>query len=138
MNTDKSDLQRLSTRQLLARRRAAAARLGDVEQVLAGALTEQARRCGKPGCRCERGEPHGPYAYFTPRPAGRGRARYVPAALAGVVRRYLRRGGQAEAGLAEIAGLNAELLARRERREPGSAARLAGRGGAGAVAARAN
>ena len=116
MNTHKSDLQRLSTRQLLARRRAAAARLGDVEQVLAGTLTEQGRRCGRPGCRCEHGEPHGPYAYFTPRPAGRGRARYVPAALAGVVRRYLRRGEQAEAVLAEISALNAELLARRELR----------------------
>ena len=45
MNAHKNDLQGLSTRQLLARRRAAAARLGDVEQVLAGALTEQGRRC---------------------------------------------------------------------------------------------
>ena len=62
------------------------------------------------------GEPHGPYAYFTPRPASRGRARYVPAALAGVVRRYLRRGEQAEAVLAEISAINAELLARRELR----------------------
>ena len=114
MNSHKNDLQRLSTRQLLSRRRAAAARLGDVEQVLDGTLTEQARRCGRPGCRCERGEPHGPYAYFTPRPAGRGRARYVPASLAGVVRRYLHRGEQAEAVLAEISAINAELLARRE------------------------
>jgi hypothetical protein len=114
MNTHKNDLQGLSTRQLLSRRRAAAARLGDVQQVLAGALTEQARRCGRPGCRCAAGEPHGPYAYFTPRPAGRGQARYVPAALAGVVRRYLRRGEQAEAVLAEISAINAELLARRE------------------------
>ena len=39
MNTHKKELQGLSTRQLLARRRAAAARLGDVEQVLAGTLT---------------------------------------------------------------------------------------------------
>ncbi|MGH3224163.1 MAG: DUF6788 family protein [Streptosporangiaceae bacterium] len=116
MNTHKNDLSRMSVRQLLARRRAAAARLGDVEQVLAGTLTEQARRCGKPGCRCESGEPHGPYAYFTPRPAGRGRARYVPAALAQVVRRHLRRGEQAEAALAEISAINAELLARRELR----------------------
>jgi hypothetical protein len=116
MNTHKNDLQGLSARQLRARRRAAAARLGDVEQVLAGTLTDQARRCGRPGCRCERGELHGPYAYFTPRPAGRGRARYVPAALAGVVRRYLSRGEQAEAVLAEISAINAELLARRELR----------------------
>ncbi len=114
MNSHKNDLGSMSVRQLLSRRRAAAARLGDVERVLAGALTEQARRCGRPGCRCAGGEPHGPYAYFTPRPAGRGRARYVPSGLAGVVRRYLRRGEQAEAALAEISAINTELLARRE------------------------
>ena len=114
MNAHKSDLAQMSARQLRARRRALAERLGDVEHVLAGSLAGQSRRCGKPGCRCADGEPHGPYAYFTPRPAGRGRARYVPSALAGVVRRYLRRGEQAEAVLAEISAINAELLARRE------------------------
>ena len=114
MNSHKNDLRDLTTRQLLSRRRAAAARLGDVEQVLDGTLTEQARRCGRPGCRCADGAPHGPYAYFTPRLAGRGRARYVPAALAGAVRRYLRRGEQVQAVLAEISAINAELLARRE------------------------
>jgi len=39
-----------------------------------------------------------------------------PAALAGVVRRYLRRGTEVEAVLAEISAINAELLARRELR----------------------
>ena len=116
MNVHKNDLARMSVRQLRARRRALAARLGDVQQVLAGSLAEQSRRCGRPGCRCADGEPHGPYAYFTPRPAGRGRARYVPAALAGVVRRYLQRGAEVEAVLAEISAVNAELLARRELR----------------------
>ena len=110
----KSDLGGLSTRQLLARRRAAAARLGDVEEVLAGALTEQTRRCGRAGCRCAGGDPHGPYLYFSPRQAGRGRLRYVPAPVAGAVRRYLRRGAEVEAVLAEISAINAELLARRE------------------------
>ncbi len=116
MNAHKNDLARMSVRQLRARRRALAARLPDVQQVLAGSLAEQSRRCGKAGCRCADGEPHGPYAYFTPRPAGRGRARYVPAALAGVVRRYLQRGAEVEAVLAEISAVNAELLARRELR----------------------
>ncbi len=114
MNAHKNDLQGLSVPQLLARRRAGAARLGDVEQVLAGTLAVQSRRCGKPGCRCAGGQPHGPYAYFTPRPAGRGRARYVPAALAVAVRRCLRRGTEVEAVLAEISAINAELLARGE------------------------
>ena len=55
------DLARMSVRQLRARRRALAARLGDVQQVLAG----QPRRCGRLGCRCADGEQHGPYAYLT-------------------------------------------------------------------------
>ena len=114
MKEHKNDLGQLTTRQLLARRRALAARLGDVERVLAGSLAEQTRRCGKPGCRCAAGEGHGPYAYFTPRPAGRGRARYVPAVLVEAVRRYVQRGEAAEAVLAEISAINAELLARRE------------------------
>ena len=40
MNTHKNDLSRMSARQLRARRRALAARLGDVQHVLAGSLTE--------------------------------------------------------------------------------------------------
>jgi Family of unknown function (DUF6788) len=116
MNAHKDEFARLSARQLRARRRALAARLGDVQQVLAGTLTEQSRRCGRPGCRCADGEPHGPYAYFTPRPAGRGRARYVPVALAAVVRRCLQRSAEVETVLAEISAINAELLARRELR----------------------
>jgi hypothetical protein len=91
-----------------------AGRVGDVEQVLAGSLVEQARRCGKAGCRCADGEPHGPYAYFAQRARGAGRLRYVPAGLVETVRGYLRRGEQVEAVLAEISAINAELLARRE------------------------
>jgi Family of unknown function (DUF6788) len=116
MNTDKVDLAGLSTRQLLARRRRLAARLGDAQAVLTGSLAEQTRRCGKPGCRCAEpgGQPHGPYVYFTPHEGGRARPRYVPAGLVEVVRRYLRHGGEMEAVLAQISAINTELLARRE------------------------
>jgi hypothetical protein len=110
----KNDLTVMSVRQLLARRRALAGRVGDVEQMLAGSLVEQTRRCGKAGCRCAEGEPHGPYAYFAPRTSGRGRLKYVPSGLVGAVRGRLRRGEQIEAVLAEISAINAELLARRE------------------------
>jgi hypothetical protein len=114
MDTYKSELSGLSTRVLLTRRRRLAARLGEIEQVLAGSLTEQTRRCGKPECRCADGEPHGPYAYFVPRPGGRGALRYVPAELVAAVRARLRRGEQVQAVLGEISAINAELLARRE------------------------
>lgn len=114
MNTHKDGLGGLSARQLRARRRALAARLGDVQQVLAGTLAGQSRRCGRAGCRCADGEPHGPYAYFAPRARGRGRLKYVPSGLVEAVRDHLRRGEQIEAVLAEISAINAELLARRE------------------------
>src|ERR1022692_2983217 len=114
MKEHKNDLAVMPVRQLLARRRALAGRVGDVEQVLSGSLTEQTRRCGKAGCRCAGGEPHGPYAFFVPKTAARGRLRYVPASLAGVVRRYLRNGEEIEQLVAEISAINAELLARRE------------------------
>jgi hypothetical protein len=114
VNNHKNHLAAMPARRLLARRRALAERLGPVEEVLAGSLAEQKRRCGKAGCRCAAGEPHGPYAYFTARP--RGRAAYVPAGVVEVVRRYLQRGEQVERVLAEISAINAELLARRELR----------------------
>ena len=114
MKVHKNDLTGLSTRALRARRRRLAARLGGVEEVLAGSLVEQTRRCGKPGCRCAQGERHGPYSYFVLRTAGRGHSRYVPANLVAVVRAGLARGEQVEAVLAEISAINAELLARRE------------------------
>ena len=116
MKVHKNDLSRTSTRALLARRRRLASRLPDVEQVLVGSLSEQTRRCGRSGCRCAAGSPHGPYVYFTPKPAGRGRARYVPDGLVAAVRAWLARGEQVAAVVAEISAINAELLARRELR----------------------
>lgn len=116
MITHKNDLSSVSTRTLLDRRRRLVARLGEAELLLTGSLVEQTRRCGKAGCRCAEGEPHGPYVYFAPRTAGRGRLRYVPAALVEVVRRCVQTGVEVEGVLAEISAINAELLARRELR----------------------
>ena len=106
----------MSTPTLLDRRHRLVARLGEAELLLAGSLVEQTRRCGKAGCRCAEGEPHGPYVYFAPKTAGRGRLRYVPAALLEVVSRCVATGIEVEAVLAEISTINAELLARRELR----------------------
>lgn len=44
---------------------------------LAGAVVAQYVRCGKPGCRCTRGELHGPYYYRFVRQGKRRRKFYV-------------------------------------------------------------
>jgi hypothetical protein len=114
MNEHKKDLSCLSVAQLLAWRRELREGIGDLEHVLAGSLVEQTRRCGRAGCRCVDGKPHGPYAYFAAREHGRGRLRYVPSSLVEAVRGYVLRGERVAVVLAEISQINVELLARRE------------------------
>lgn len=48
----------------------------------AGAVCAQFVRCGKTGCKCSRGELHGPYYYRFTREDGRLRKIYVPKSAA--------------------------------------------------------
>jgi len=114
LHKTRAELEELSVRQLRARRRRLASRLTDTEAMLIGSLISQGRRCGKEGCRCQQGEPHGPYHYLSAPAGSTSRLRYVPAELVEVVRRHLERSQAIQAVLAEIAAINAELLARRE------------------------
>lgn len=117
MSTHKSEpgLGELSSRALRSRRRAALAKLPDLGGYLAGSLVEQQRRCGKAGCRCTRGELHGPYVYLSvAKTTGRRGMVYVPAALMRLVRRKVMAGEEAQRLLAEISAINLELLSRQE------------------------
>ena len=110
MNEYKNDLRGLSAAELRSRRDRLAADLPGTAQFLAGSLVEQHRRCGKEGCRCTRGELHGPYVYLSVA----GRMVYVPATLAGAVRSRLEVSARLRQVLQEISAVNLELLARRE------------------------
>lgn len=112
---DSDGLAGLSLRQLRARRRRLAKGLPDLEGLLRGSLVEQGRRCGKAGCRCTRGELHGPYWYLA---VGRGpalsRLVYVPSSMEEQVRTRVELTGAADTALEEISAINLELLRRRE------------------------
>ncbi|MGH3450942.1 MAG: DUF6788 family protein [Haloechinothrix sp.] len=115
MTYKNQDLAGRSTRALKQRRRRLMGRLPEVSEVLHGSLATQGRRCGKPACRCARGQLHGPYTYLSVAgPGGRSRLVYVPAGLAEVVGRRVAATGQMQAVLGEISAINLELLARRE------------------------
>jgi hypothetical protein len=86
----------------------------DLGVVLAGSLVTQSRRCGKAGCRCATGDPHGPYTYLSSSVDGAVRLRYVPKELVEVVGRRLAATAALHALLAEVSAVNTELLARRE------------------------
>lgn len=106
------DLSQLSTRQLRDRRRRLAMRFPDVEEIVLGSLQSQRRSCGKEGCRCTRGELHGPYVYLAVRAGRRNRLVYVPAELAEQMKRRVAVSQHIQDSLAEISAINLELLAR--------------------------
>jgi hypothetical protein len=103
-------LETLGVPELRARRAALEAGLPRAGGFLAGSLIGQRRKCGKEGCRCMRGELHGPYAYLQVA----GRLVYVPATLAARVGQHLEVSGRLRVLLEEISAINLELLARRE------------------------
>ena len=111
MTTHKNaGMRELTTPQLRSRRAALVAALPPADGVLPGTLVQQHRNCGKEGCRCTRGEPHGPYVYLQVA----GRLLYVPSGLAEVVRAQVEVSERLRGLLAEISAINLELLARRE------------------------
>lgn len=107
-----TDLAELSPRQLRDRRRRVARQIPDLEAVIAGSLQNQRRRCGKEGCRCARGELHGPYLYLSLRVGRRTQMLYVPAELADQVRQAVTANTEVSAALTEISAINLELLRR--------------------------
>jgi hypothetical protein len=107
------DLHGLTDRQLGARRRRLAGSVERLETALPGALVRQGRRCSSPGCRCRRGELHGPYLYLALYLGGRSRTLYVPAPLEAVVEEFVGVTERNDAALEQIARINVELLRRR-------------------------
>ncbi len=103
----------MSVRQLLARRRRLAGGLSDPERTLRGVLLAEGRRCSSEGCRCRRGELHGPYTYLAVYADGRSRTIYVPQAVAPACEAHVELTRHNEERLAEISQINLELLRRR-------------------------
>lgn len=113
MTNKTTDPVAMTVRQLRARRRRLVRSMPEVEGLISGSVVEQGRRCGKEGCRCARGELHGPYTYVVlPRVEGRTRTVYVPAAAAEAVRQGAAISAQVREVLEEISVINVELLSR--------------------------
>ncbi|HXZ84078.1 MAG TPA: DUF6788 family protein [Myxococcota bacterium] len=108
-----SRVTELSVRQLLARRRRLSGGLSDAERTLRGVLLSEGRRCSSEGCRCRRGELHGPYTYLAVYVDGRSRTIYVPAVSQEAAAAHVELTQRNEALLAEISQINLELLRRR-------------------------
>ena len=102
----------LSVAEIRRERARLARRLGRRGEIMKGSLVMRATRCGRPGCKCAKGEKHGPYLYVSVFREGRTRSVYVPQHLEGEVRRWVESARALESDVAAITWLNAELLRR--------------------------
>lgn len=114
MNTNKINRKDLSTQELKHRLARLTRSMSNLDQSLRGSLITRYVKCGKPNCRCAKGEGH-PSLYLSTLHQGKTRMDYVPAAWESWVRERLDNHHAIQEALAEITELNLELLRRRER-----------------------
>jgi hypothetical protein len=93
-----------------AQRELVQALLGLREQ-LQGSLFTRYGECGKEGCACRAGSPHGPYYVLSHRSRGAGRFAYLSAAQADTARDLVARARDFRKGLRRLQKLNAEVVA---------------------------
>src|SRR6266540_5575365 len=80
-------------------------------RILFGTLSETYRTCGGEGCRCHRGEKHGPHLYVSFRgEEGKTTGCYVPKALEREMREGAEAWGRLEKVLRELAERNRRRL----------------------------
>lgn len=89
--------------------------LASLGPVLRASLIERFTRCGKAGCKCMRGEKHGP-AYYLAVSYAKGRTRqiYVPKDLRPLAQEWVANYQRALAVLEEISSIDLELIRLRE------------------------
>ncbi len=100
---------------LLEERRKAVERLGDVREVLRASLLERMTQCGKPGCKCMKGEKHGPAYYLTVSYSkGKTRQTYVAKERKKIAEAWIGNYHRVWGALEEISRINLELLRLKE------------------------
>lgn len=106
---------KVSRRQhLVDRRRRALRHLPPLEEVVRGSVFTRRLRCGKPSCRCARGELHTATCLTVSFAGGRTEQLSLPAELAPVARRWVANYRAWWKAIEIISAANRELLRRRE------------------------
>jgi len=105
------DKKRRGAQRLLKQRAKAAGVAPPLSEVLRGTLRKRYLRCGKPGCRCRKGQGHGPFFYLNVT-LGVGRTRQItidPADWA-LAKRYARNYRRLQEILEAVSAFNRKLF----------------------------
>ena len=114
----RENLSKLSTLALRKRREGLAKLLPPLQEVLRGSLMQRYLTCGKPDCRCARGERHGPVWYLSVTLDQAHRTgSTVPSHQLEQVRRWIENYHRVKERLEKISDINRELLRRAKARK---------------------
>ena len=121
---ERENLSRLSLLALRKRREGLSKLVPPLSEVLRGSLMERYLTCGKPDCKCARGERHGPVWYLSVTLDQSHRSgSTVPTDQVEQVRRWIGNYHQVKEQMEKISDINRELLRRQKRRRPAKRAR---------------
>ena len=117
---ERENLSQISTLALRKRRESFARLLPPLREILRGSLMERYLTCGKPNCRCARGERHGPVWYLSVTLDQAHRTgSTVPSSQVEQVRRWIENDHRLKERLEKISEINRELLRRdKGRKQP--------------------
>ena len=109
----RENLSRLSTLALRKRREGLTKLLPPLRDILRGSLTERYLTCGKPDCKCARGERHGPVWYLSVSlDQSHRKGTTVPSPQVAQVRRGIEGYHRVKEHLEKISDIDRELLRR--------------------------
>ena len=115
----RENLSKLSTLALRKRREGLTRLLPPLREVLRGSLMQRHLTCGKPDCRCARGQRHGPVWYLSVTLDQAHRTgSTVPSHQVEQVRRWIENYHGVKERLEKISDINRELLRRDKGRKP--------------------
>jgi hypothetical protein len=114
---EREKLSKLSVLALRSRRQGLTKLLPPLGEILRGSLMERYLTCGKPDCKCARGERHGPSWYLSVTLDQSHRSgSTVPADQVEQVRRWIENYRKVKERLEKVSDINRELLRRQKTR----------------------
>lgn len=116
---ERENLSRLSVLALRSRREGLTKLLPPLREVLRGSLMKRYLTCGKPGCKCARGQRHGPVWYLSVTLDQAHRTgTTIPSDQLEQVRRGIENYHRVKERLEKISDINRELLRRAQGHKP--------------------
>lgn len=102
----------MNDRKLLKRRKAAISKAPNLEESIRGSLVIMNRFCGKPNCRCQKGQKH-KSVYLSQSHKGRTRMIYIPQTAATKTAEYIKNYLKAKKVLNIVSDINIKLLTKK-------------------------